>query len=165
MDIKTAISVVLNNLCMNDGGCYVECEICEEARQVLEDYNNSAAWTSVEERMPERREYLHIDKCGEEPQRRLEVAYITDDNIEYQIGYYDGYKWMDSRHNKIDGVMTWKIHVPYNLEKCPKCGKMVKRLLALSREDNKTRVCDVCGTKEALDAYEKGRSFFRDIRS
>lgn len=35
--------------------------------------------------------------------------------------------------------------------KCPRCGKEVKRLLALSRADNKTMICDECGTKEALD--------------
>lgn len=35
--------------------------------------------------------------------------------------------------------------------KCPRCGKEEKRLLALSRADNKTMICDECGTKEALD--------------
>ena len=30
-------------------------------------------------------------------------------------------------------------------------GKEAKRLLALSRADNKTMICDECGTKEALD--------------
>ena len=36
--------------------------------------------------------------------------------------------------------------------KCPRCGKEVNRLLAMSRADNKTMICDECGTKEALDA-------------
>lgn len=35
---------------------------------------------------------------------------------------------------------------------CPKCGRKFDRLLALSREDNKTMICDDCGVKEALDA-------------
>ncbi|MCR5329606.1 MAG: hypothetical protein K6E62_00255 [Lachnospiraceae bacterium] len=35
--------------------------------------------------------------------------------------------------------------------KCPKCGKEYDRLLALSRTDNKTMICDDCGIKEALD--------------
>lgn len=35
---------------------------------------------------------------------------------------------------------------------CPKCRNKVERLLALSRIDNKTMICDECGTKEALDA-------------
>lgn len=35
--------------------------------------------------------------------------------------------------------------------KCPSCGKEFERLLALSRKDNKTMICDECGIKEALD--------------
>lgn len=38
------------------------------------------------------------------------------------------------------------------MKKCPICGKEYERLLALSRKDNKTMICDECGTKEALDA-------------
>ncbi|MBO5610605.1 MAG: hypothetical protein J5929_09605 [Eubacterium sp.] len=34
--------------------------------------------------------------------------------------------------------------------KCPKCGREFERLLALSRDDNKTMICDDCGTAEAL---------------
>lgn len=36
--------------------------------------------------------------------------------------------------------------------KCPRCGKEVNKLLALSRADNRTMICDECGIKEALDA-------------
>lgn len=36
--------------------------------------------------------------------------------------------------------------------KCPKCGKETEGLRTLSRIDNKTIICDECGTKEALDA-------------
>lgn len=36
--------------------------------------------------------------------------------------------------------------------KCPKCGRNIERLQALSREDNKTMICDECGIREALDA-------------
>lgn len=35
---------------------------------------------------------------------------------------------------------------------CPKCNRDFSRLLALSRTDNETMICDECGTKEALDA-------------
>ena len=38
------------------------------------------------------------------------------------------------------------------METCPKCKGKFIRLLALSRIDNKTMICDECGTKEALDA-------------
>lgn len=39
---------------------------------------------------------------------------------------------------------------------CPKCGKQFDRLLALSRVDNETMICDECGTMEALDSLPKG---------
>ena len=42
--------------------------------------------------------------------------------------------------------------------KCPKCGKMVERLLALSRDDNKTSICDMCGTEEAMAAFVRSRT-------
>ena len=38
------------------------------------------------------------------------------------------------------------------MEICPKCKGNFKRLLAVSRIDNKTMICDECGTKEVLDA-------------
>lgn len=40
--------------------------------------------------------------------------------------------------------------------KCPRCGKEKERLLALSRTDNKTMICDDCGTAEALEDYFTG---------
>ena len=34
---------------------------------------------------------------------------------------------------------------------CPKCNKEFTTPPALSRVDNKTKICSLCGTKEALD--------------
>ena len=42
------------------------------------------------------------------------------------------------------------------MKRCPKCGRTCDRLLALSRTDNKTMICDECGTKEALDSLPNG---------
>ena len=39
---------------------------------------------------------------------------------------------------------------------CPKCGRKFERLLAVSRMDNKTMICDNCGTMEALDIVQHG---------
>ena len=39
---------------------------------------------------------------------------------------------------------------------CPKCGRSFKRLLALSRIDNETNICDECGTMEALGDLPPG---------
>ena len=37
--------------------------------------------------------------------------------------------------------------------KCPKCGRNYDRLLALSRKDNKTMICDSCGMQEAIEDF------------
>lgn len=39
---------------------------------------------------------------------------------------------------------------------CPKCGRQYDRLLALSRADNETMICDDCGIMEALDSIPHG---------
>lgn len=39
------------------------------------------------------------------------------------------------------------------MKRCPKCGAWKARLLALSRTDNKTMICDECGTLEAMQAF------------
>lgn len=42
--------------------------------------------------------------------------------------------------------------------KCPRCGKESEYLLALSRKDNKTMICDNCGAEEALLDYFTAQS-------
>jgi len=39
---------------------------------------------------------------------------------------------------------------------CPKCNKTYKDRPAISR-DNKTKICSICGLKEAIEAFEKNR--------
>ena len=36
---------------------------------------------------------------------------------------------------------------------CPRCKRNYKERSALSRIDNKTEICSICGTYEALEAY------------
>ena len=38
---------------------------------------------------------------------------------------------------------------------CSICGKKFSGYYALSRTDNKTKICADCGTREAVDAYYK----------
>ena len=38
------------------------------------------------------------------------------------------------------------------MKTCPRCGKQFDRLLALSRADNNTMICDRCGVEEALES-------------
>lgn len=40
------------------------------------------------------------------------------------------------------------------MKKCKKCGRSFSRLLALSRTDNKTMICDDCGIREAKEITE-----------
>ena len=39
--------------------------------------------------------------------------------------------------------------------KCPRRGRRVDRLLALSRRDNKTMICDECGMQEAMEDFAR----------
>ena len=43
------------------------------------------------------------------------------------------------------------------MKKCPKCGREYDEYPAISREDNKTEICPSCGTREALEIFEKSR--------
>ena len=43
------------------------------------------------------------------------------------------------------------------MKKCPVCDKEFERLLALSRRDNKTMICDECGRREALEDFIRYR--------
>ena len=51
---------------------------------------------------------------------------------------------------------------------CPKCGKSYTGYPALSRTDNRTLICPVCGTREALESIgvspEEQEQIIRIIR-
>ena len=78
-------------------------------KYLTEKMNQS--WIPVSERVPEETEYIGLSN-GQSYMKRLEIAYMTD-TIEYAFGYYDGYKWMDKRHEKIINAVAWKRHEPY----------------------------------------------------
>lgn len=40
------------------------------------------------------------------------------------------------------------------LSKCPKCGRRYNARPAISRVDNKTEICPMCGQEEALEAFQ-----------
>ena len=78
-------------------------------------------WIPVSERIPRESEYTGLSN-GQHYMKRLEIAYMTD-TIEYAIGYYDGYKWMDKRHEKIINAVAWKRHEPYKPGYHPATGR------------------------------------------
>ncbi len=66
-------------------------------------------WIPVSERLPSKEEYTARTEDGSEYYVRLLVAYKTD-IIEYEIGYYDGYKWMTEMPiHLIKNVVAWML--------------------------------------------------------
>ena len=64
-------------------------------------------WISVKDRLPSKEEYTAKTEDGTEYYVRLLVAYKTD-IVEYEIGYYDGYKWMTEMPIRlIKDVVAW----------------------------------------------------------
>ena len=64
-------------------------------------------WISVAERLPGKEEYTATTEYGTEYYIRLLIAYKTD-TVEYEIGYYDGYKWMTEEPIRlIKDVVAW----------------------------------------------------------
>ena len=64
-------------------------------------------WISVNDRLPRKEEYTAKAEDGTEYYVRLLIAYKTD-IVEYEIGYYDGYKWMTEMPIRlIKDVVAW----------------------------------------------------------
>jgi transcription elongation factor Elf1 len=40
-------------------------------------------------------------------------------------------------------------------ERCPRCGIEMNGFPALSRRDNETNICSSCGTREAMEDFQK----------
>ncbi len=69
--------------------------------------NGKPKWISVKDRLPSKEEYTAKAKDGEEYYTRFLIAYKTD-IVEYEIGYYDGYKWMTEMPIRIiKDVLAW----------------------------------------------------------
>ena len=69
-------------------------------------------WIFVDERLPTKEEYTAMTKDGTEYYTRLLIAYKTD-IVEYEIGYYDGYKWLSEMPMRIiKDVIAWKQFEP-----------------------------------------------------
>ena len=64
-------------------------------------------WISVDDRLPGKEEYTATTEYGTEYYIRLLIAYKTD-TVEYEIGYYDGYKWMTEEPIRLlKDVIAW----------------------------------------------------------
>lgn len=83
-------------------------EKCKEVNEL----KKKTKWIPVEERLPEYGERCSHGDEGIQYMKRLEIAYMTD-TVEYTHGYYDGYKWIDKKHDIIPNVVAWRVHEPY----------------------------------------------------
>ena len=70
-------------------------------------------WVPTSVRLPGKDEYIAKTDDGTEYYVRLLVAYKTD-IVEYEIGYYDGYKWLTEMPMRIiHDVIAWKVFDPF----------------------------------------------------
>ena len=84
---------------------------CKLAENIADDILGSdltvQEWISVEDRLPGKEEYTATTEYGTEYYIRLLIAYKTD-TVEYEIGYYDGYKWMTEEPIRLlKDVIAW----------------------------------------------------------
>lgn len=90
--------------CVKSG---VDCRKCQAAALYDSGWREDV-WISVDERLPSESEFLTYHKDGLSTLKRLVIAYKTD-TIEYDIGCYDGHKWMNQLGNRIiKDVVAWK---------------------------------------------------------
>jgi len=90
----------------------------EQAEYLIAHGVTVREWISVKDRLPSKEEYTARAEDGTEYYVRLLIAYKTD-IVEYEIGYYDGYKWMTEMPIRlIKDVVAW---MPFpNLPQPPK---------------------------------------------
>lgn len=125
IDVKEKLVELLSVSCCPDDGCdfctYAEFESCRPhflADHLIANGVTVHEWISVEKRLPSKEEYTAKAEDGREYYVRLLIAYKTD-TVEYEIGYYDGYKWMTEMPIRlIKDVVAW---MPFpNMTQLPK---------------------------------------------
>lgn len=108
--------------------------------------------------------FKSYDKFFNGTKEWLEDIGIKPDN-EIRIGDYLFQRMKDSaevmfKYDPIKEVepIELKIKITENSDKetkCPICGNPLGKYPAISREDNKTKICSNCGTLEALAAFKE----------
>ena len=128
--MEQQIKDIANDLCDIPSMCTLEtytncttqngsCKRCQKIARYLyaKNYRKQSEWINVSDRLPSADEYLTHHNDGVDTLKRILVAYQTD-TLEYQIGCYDGYKWMNQLGNKIiKDVVAWKPFDTYMLPK------------------------------------------------
>ena len=106
MDVREKlVELIFDSLCRNID------KSCKLAENIADDLITNGVtvqeWVPVSERLPSKEEYTAKAEDGTEYYVRLLIAYKTD-IVEYEIGYYDGYKWMTEMPIRlIKDVVAW----------------------------------------------------------
>lgn len=87
-------------------------------------------------------ETLKMTRPGED------VSFLEWENVE-----------KDLENGRVVELMMMFVRAETNVEKCPLCGSSITEDIgAISRRDNRTPICSVCGRNEAMDDYNGIRS-------
>ena len=101
MDVREKLIEILEE---HGGGL---CTACGLADYLIANGVTVQEWISVDDRLPGKEEYTATTEYGTEYYIRLLIAYKTD-TVEYEIGYYDGYKWMTEEPIRLlKDVIAW----------------------------------------------------------
>lgn len=116
-DIPDMCSLETYINCQEQNGSCKRCQKIARYLYVKKNYRKQSGWISVTDRLPSVDEYLTHHNDGIDSLKRILVAYQTD-TVEYQIGCYDGYKWVNQLGNRvIKDVIAWKPFETYVLPK------------------------------------------------
>ena len=99
---------ICGNRILDNGHSWNYCPNCgADMRGSNDEGVTVREWISVDDRLPGKEEYTATTEYGTEYYIRLLIAYKTD-TVEYEIGYYDGYKWMTGMPIRlIKDVVAW----------------------------------------------------------
>lgn len=109
-------------------------------------------WISVKDRLPDKEEYTAKSKDGTEYYVRFLIAYKTD-IVEYEIGYYDGYKWMTEMPIRlIKDVVAW---MPFpNMPQHASTAE--RRLIMAKKQKEPVKTCADCIHEYACSMWNIG---------
>ena len=106
MDVREKLVELLTEFYSCDP-MYYDVDALAIAQHLIANGVTVQKWISVAERLPGKEEYTATTEYGTEYYIRLLIAYKTD-TVEYEIGYYDGYKWMTEEPIRlIKDVVAW----------------------------------------------------------
>ena len=107
MDVKEKLVELLDNAIIDSDDNYGFPNTNQVADHLIANGVTVQEWIPVDDRLPGKEEYTATTEYGTEYYIRLLIAYKTD-TVEYEIGYYDGYKWMTEMPIRlIKDVVAW----------------------------------------------------------